>query len=108
MLEYALCPLREKSLWEYFSALCKTKSWPLESYAPKTSMNRLLKNLKAFEYEDPHLGEKCAYSFCGQDFKQVVDAAIVVTEKTFDGLCLGERLVRAPISVSPLTIRQTA
>lgn len=39
MLEYALCPLREKSLWEYFSALSKTKSWPLESYAPKTSMN---------------------------------------------------------------------
>jgi hypothetical protein len=92
LLEYATCKLRKDVLWGYFTALNKTKSWPLERYAKRFSIQKLLENLEAFEYADPHPHQTCADDSCGQDFTMVVGEAIDVTGSHFDGLCLGERI----------------
>lgn len=91
LLEKVRCPLKKDILWEYFSALNKTKSWPLERYMARESISGLLHNLEYFEYNDPH-SERCNYPHCGCNFKRIVDNAIDETAQLFDGLCLGEPL----------------
>jgi hypothetical protein len=92
LLEHAKCQLRKDVLWGYFTALNKTKSWPLERYAKRYSMQKLLENLEEFEYTDPHPHLTCSDDSCGQDFTMVVGRAIDATDSHFDGLCLGERI----------------
>lgn len=67
LLENATCKLRKDVLWGYFTALNKTKSWPLERYAKRYSIQELLENLEEFEYSDPHPHRTCADYSCGQD-----------------------------------------
>lgn len=94
LLEEVRCPLRETVLWRYFAALNKTRSWPLERYMSKESINGLLHNLEYFEYNDPH-SERCSWPKCGCNFKRVVENAIDETAQLFNGLCLGEPLLQA-------------
>ena len=90
LLGYARCELKKDVLWGYFTALNRTKSWPLERYAKRYSIQQLLDNLEEFDYEDPHPTHTCWDHSCGQDFTWVVNKAIQVTSSQFDGLCLGE------------------
>ena len=90
LLENATCKLRRDVLWGYFTALNKTKSWSLERYAERHSIQELLKNLAEFEYSDPQPQHTCAGYSCGQDFTMVVGRAMEITGSHFDGLCLGE------------------
>ena len=92
MLTKVRCPLKKDILWEYFTALNETGSWPLERYMTKESICGLLSNLEFFEYHDPHSGRHCNWPKCGQDFKRVVNRAIDETARLFNGLCLGESL----------------
>lgn len=92
LLENATCKLRKDVLWGYFTALNKTKSWPLERYAKRYSIHELLGNLEEFEYADPHPHRTCADLSCGRDFTMVVDRAMDITGSHFDGLCLGEAM----------------
>lgn len=104
LLEYAECELKKDVLWEYFTSLNKTKLWPLERYAKRFSINRLLENLEAFEYADPHPTGTCNDDSCGQDFKWVVEQAISRTETHFDGLCLGKVVFCSQHSKAVLTV----
>jgi hypothetical protein len=108
LLEKVRCPFRKDILWEYFTALNKTRSWPLERYMAKESICGLLSNLESFEYHDPHLGRVCNWPSCGQDFKQVVNRAIDDTARLFNGLCLGMSLSQIRYFFQILTTRQTA
>lgn len=94
LLEYAECDLRKDVLWGYFTALNQTQSWPLERYASRFSIQELLGNLETFDYTDPHPRRTCKGYSCGQDFNRVVREAIDGTGSYFDGLYLGERLMR--------------
>lgn len=79
LLENATCKLRKDVLWGYFTALNKTKSWPLERYAKRYSIHELLENLEEFEYADPHPHHTCTDDSCGQDFTMVVGRAMDIT-----------------------------
>jgi hypothetical protein len=97
MLKHSKCPLREKVLWQYSTALTETDAWPLESFAPKVSIQHLLQRLKSFEYKDPHHDEHYTHMRCGHNFKRVVENAIDATERLFDGLCLGKQIFNVDI-----------
>ena len=90
LLGYAQCKFRKDVLWGYFTALNRTRSWPLERFAKRYSIQQLLDNLEAFNYDDPHPKQPCWDYSCGQDFTWVVTKAIEVTGSHFEGLCLGE------------------
>jgi hypothetical protein len=92
LLGRATCSLRKDVLWAYFFALNQTRSWPLERWAKKYSIQQLLENLEEFEYDDPHPNGICSDCACGQDFTLVVRKAIDHTGSHFDGLCLGKKL----------------
>ena len=82
LLENATCKLRKDVLWGYFTALNKTKSWPLERYAKRYSIQELLKNLEEFDYFDLHPHHTCVDYSCGQDFTMVVGRAMEITGST--------------------------
>jgi hypothetical protein len=90
LLGRATCSLKKDVLWAYFFALNQTRSWPLERWAKKYSIQQLLENLEEFEYVDPHPNGICSDRACGQDFTLVVRKAIDHTGSHFDGLCLGK------------------
>jgi hypothetical protein len=109
LVERTECPLWEFALGAYHTALHKTKAWPLERYASRVSIARLMQSLKTFKYKDPHNEKRCKYQGCGHNFKSIVDQAIRDTGMNFDGLCLGEHVAELRwLFVSLLTTHQTA
>lgn len=97
LLGWATCRIKEKVFYQYHKALKETGAWPLEIQGYRHSIIELLRLLRKFKYEDPHLegGEACEKPLeCmnGPKFSKLVVEAIAHVDDQFDGLCLGKNL----------------
>jgi hypothetical protein len=82
------CERHPNVLYMYELALKGTGAWPLESKMTGNSINRMLDMFEGIKVpgEGPAAGKRCRA--CNFNFKPIVQKAVSVTKKYFDGLCL--------------------
>lgn len=103
-----MCKIKEKVFYQYHKALKETGAWPIEIQGYRKSTNELLRLLRRFRYQDPHLKdeeacEKPLDCMNGPKFSKVVADATAHVDDQFDGLCLGKCYLVPSFLVTQLT-----